>query len=67
MKQYFQSSEENCQPRIPHSAKLSFNRNKYIENLFQEKEIKLKKEWNEEAMVSKYSSNSKTSSARNQQ
>ena len=67
MKQYFQSSEENCQPRIPHSAKLPFKRNKYIENLFQEKEIKLKKEWNEEAMVSKYSSNSKTSSARNQQ
>lgn len=66
MKQHFQSSEENCQPRIPHSANLPFKRNKHIENVFQEKEIKLKKEWNKEAMVSKYSSNSKTSSTRNQ-
>lgn len=31
-----------------------------------EKEIKFKKEWNKEAMVSKYSNNSKTSSTRNQ-
>lgn len=43
MNQYFQSSEEIFLSRILYSAKLSFETNKYAENVFYVKQIKLKK------------------------